>query len=157
MRIYLAGPLFSDAERAWLDDLASLLRRERFECFVPHEQFVGAEAATPEQVFRVDAEGVRSSNVMVAWLDGPSVDDGTACEIGLFTQLISAGDPFYRGIVGIVTDIRVQRRRGNAVADGMNLFLVGAIRTAGTDCRSIEEAIEAVKRLAIDAPRPSTS
>ena len=39
VRIYVAGALFSEAERAWLDGLAARVRGEGFECFVPHEQF----------------------------------------------------------------------------------------------------------------------
>jgi nucleoside 2-deoxyribosyltransferase len=148
MRIYLAGSLFSDAERAWLDALASRLRAEGFDCFVPHEQFDELTELTPAEVYRVDAEGVRSANALVAWLDGPLVDDGTACEIGMFAQLVASGDPKYRGIVGIVTDLRLQRRRGNAVGDGMNLFVVGAIEAAGRICWSVEDALEALAELA---------
>ena len=147
MRIYLAGALFSEAERTWLDGLAVRLRAAGFDCFVPHEQFSELKELTPEEVYRVDAEGVRSANVLLAWLDGPSVDDGTACEIGMFAQLVASGDPQYRGIVGIVTDLRLQRRRDVAVGDGMNLFVVGAVKAAGRVCWSVEEALEELKAL----------
>ena len=79
--------------------------------------------ADPEEVYRVDGDGLRASNALLAWLDGPMVDDGTATEIGVFAELVRSGDPRYRGIVGLVTDLRLQRRRGNAVGDGMNLFV----------------------------------
>ncbi len=148
MRIYLAGPLFSDAEREWLDRLAQRLRAEGFDCFVPHEHFDSLAELTPAEVFRVDAGGVRSANVLVAWLDGPVVDDGTACEIGMFAELVAGGDPRYRGIVGIVTDLRLQRRRGNAVGDGMNLFVIGAIEQAGRVCWSVDEAVDALREFA---------
>ena len=98
MNVYLAGPLFSDAERAWLD--------------------------------------------------GPIVDDGTACEIGMFAQLIASDAGQYRGIVAVVTDLRLQRRRGLAVGDGMNLFVAGAIESAGQICWSVEEAVDALRALA---------
>ena len=39
-------------------------------------------------VYRIDTEGLRSANALVAWLDGPMVDDGTACEIGMFAELV---------------------------------------------------------------------
>lgn len=150
MRIYLAGPLFSEAERAWLDGLARRLRDEGFDCFVPHEQFDALRELTPAEVFRVDVAGLRSADAVVAWLDGPIVDDGTACEIGLFAQLVAGGDPQYRGIVGIVTDLRLQRRRGNAVGDGMNLFVIGAIEQAGRVCWSVDDAVDALRALAED-------
>ena len=85
--------------------------------------------------------------MLLAWLDGPVVDDGTACEIGMFAQLVASGDPRYRGIVGLVTDLRLQRRRGNAVGDGMNLFVIGAIEATGRVCWSVDEAVEALREL----------
>ncbi len=147
MQLYLAGPLFSEAERDWLDRFAQRLRSEGFDCFVPHEHFDALAELTPAEVFRVDAGGVRSANVLVAWLDGPVVDDGTACEIGMFAELVAGGDPRYRGIVAIVTDLRLQRRRGNAVGDGMNLFVIGAIEQVGRVCWSVDEAVEALREL----------
>jgi hypothetical protein len=145
--IYVAGPLFSEAERAWLDGLAARLRAEGFDCFVPHENFTELRELTPGEVYRVDAAGVRGANVLLAWLDGPVVDDGTACEIGMFAELVAGADPRYRGIVGLVTDLRLQRRRGNAVGDGMNLFVIGAIEASGRLCWSVDEAVEALKAL----------
>ena len=141
MRLYVAGPLFSEAERAWLDGLAAALRAEGFDCFVPHEQFSELRDVTLDEVFRIDAEGLRGANALVAWLDGPCVDDGTACEIGMFAQLVAGGDPRYRGVVGIATDLRLQRRRGAVVGDGLNLFVGGAIAEAGVLCWSVEEAV----------------
>ncbi len=81
---------------------------------------------------------------------GPVVDDGTACEIGMFAQLVASGDSRYRGIVGLVTDLRLQRRRGKAVGDGMNLFVAGAIEAAGRICWSVDEAIVALRELERD-------
>ena len=153
MLIYVAGPLFSEAERAWLDELAARLRAEGLECFVPHENFSELKELTPEEVFRVDARGVRDANVLLAWLDGPVIDDGTACEIGMFAQLVASGDPRYRGIVGLITDLRLQRRRGVAVGDGMNLFVIGAIESAGRLCWSVDDAIVALRELAASAPQ----
>ena len=92
--------------------------------------------------------------MLLAWLDGPVVDDGTACEIGMFAELVARGDPRYRGIVGLVTDLRLQRRRGNAVGDGMNLFVIGAIEASGRVCWSVDEAVEALRELAAAGTGP---
>src|SRR5436189_6307037 len=97
MRLYVAGPLFSEAERAWLDDLAARLRTEGFECFVPHENFPELADVTLEEVYRIDSEGLRSSNALVAWLDRPMVDDGTASEIGKFAEHQRYGRDELRG------------------------------------------------------------
>jgi nucleoside 2-deoxyribosyltransferase len=147
VQIYLAGPLFSEAERAWLDGLAARLRSEHLDVFVPHENFDALAELTPEEVYRVDGAGLRASNALLAWLDGPMVDDGTAAEIGAFAELVASGNPYYRGIVGLATDLRLERRRGKAPGDGMNLFVTGAIASAGRVCWSVDEAIGALHDL----------
>jgi hypothetical protein len=148
MRLYVAGPLFSEAERAWLDSLAGRLRAEGFDCFVPHENFSELADVSVENVYAVDTDGLRSANALVAWLDGPMVDDGTACEIGMFAELVRSGGDQYRGIVGIVTDLRLERRRDqDVVGGGMNLFVVGAVESCGRLVHSVDDAVAALREL----------
>jgi hypothetical protein len=77
---------------------------------------------------------------MIALLDGPSVDDGTACEIGMFHALMQA-DPSKKGIVGLITDIRATRGEST----GINLFVQGVIEDVGCIVASIEEASEVLR------------
>jgi hypothetical protein len=148
LRLYLAGPLFSEAERSWLDLLAARLRKEGFECFVPHEQFTELTDVTVEEVYRIDTEGLRSANALVAWLDGPMVDDGTACEIGMFAELVRSESERYRGIVAIATDLRLERRREQGVVGGgMNLFVGGAIESCGTIVYAVDDVVAALREL----------
>ena len=148
MRLYVAGPLFSEAERSWLDLLAARLRAEGFECFVPHEQFAELADVTVEDVYRIDTEGLRSSNAVVAWLDGAMVDDGTACEIGMFAELVRTDSERYRGIVAIATDLRLERRRAQGVVGGgMNLFVGGAIESCGKIVYAVDEIVAALHEL----------
>jgi len=148
VRVYVAGPLFSEAERSWLDGLARRLRAEGFECFVPHEKFAELADVTLEEVYRIDADGVRSAEALVAWLDGPMVDDGTACEIGMFAELVRTGGGHHRGIVAIATDLRLERRRRqDVVAGGLNLFVAGAIESCGAIVHSADDAVTALHAL----------
>ena len=148
LRLYVAGPLFSEAERSWLDGLAARLRSEGFDCFVPHENFPDLADVTVERVYQVDTEGLRSANALVAWLDGPMVDDGTACEIGMFAELVHSGGDHYRGIVAIATDLRLERRRQQSVVGGgMNLFVGGAIESCGTIVHTADEVVAALRAL----------
>ena len=148
MRLYVAGPLFSEAERSWLDALAARLRAESFDCFVPHENFPELADVTLELVYRIDTAGLRSANALVAWLDGPMVDDGTACEIGMFAELCRNGGEQYRGIVAISTDIRLERRRQvNVVGGGMNLFVGGAIESCGRIVHTVDDVVAALHAL----------
>jgi hypothetical protein len=150
LRLYVAGPLFSEAERSWLNTLAARLRSEGFDCFVPHEHFPELTDVTVEEVYRIDTDGLRSAHALVAWLDGPIVDDGTACEIGMFAELVR-GDGnrgHYRGIVGIDTDLRLERRRDEGVVGGgMNLFVVGAVESCGEIVHDVDDLIAALRRL----------
>ena len=148
MRLYLAGPLFSEAERLWLDGFAARLRAEGFECFVPHEHFPELADVTVEAVYRIDTQGLRSANALVAWLDGAMVDDGTACEIGMFAELVRGGIGDYRGIVAIATDLRLERRREqDVVGGGLNLFVAGAIESCGKIVHAVDEVVEALHEL----------
>jgi hypothetical protein len=148
VKVYVAGPLFSQAERTWLDALAARLRAEGFDPFVPHEHFPELADVTLEQVYGIDTEGIRGANALVAWLDGPMVDDGTACEIGMFAELVRGGGDQYRGIVAIETDIRLERRRdANVVGGGMNLFVRGAIESCGSIEHSVDDVVAALRAL----------
>lgn len=153
MQVYVAGPLFSEAERSWLDALAARLRAEGIDCFVPHENFPELADVTLEQVYRIDTDGLRSSNALVAWLDGPMVDDGTACEIGMFAELVRSGGEHYRGIVAVATDLRLERRRqASVVGGGMNLFVGGAIASCGTIVHTVDEVVDALGGLGEPGP-----
>jgi nucleoside 2-deoxyribosyltransferase len=142
MRIYLAGSIFTPYERSFLADCAEHLRAEGFDVFVPHEQGLVGLEATPEAVFAVDAGGVESADAVLAVLDGPSVDDGTACEIGLFFGLTQR-DPERKGVVGLLTDLRGERRGDFAV----NLFVRGCIEASGgAVVGSLDEALAILER-----------
>ena len=74
---------------------------------------------------------------MLALLDGPSIDDGTACEIGIFWGQMQA-DPEKRGVVGLLTDLRGTRLGSK----GLNRFVQGCIEaTGGTVVHTIDDAI----------------
>jgi len=143
MLIYLAGSIFTPYERAFLDECATRLRAEGFDVFVPHERkdLVGVDV-TAEAVFVADAGGVVDADAVLAVLDGPSVDDGTACEIGLFYGL-KQRDPERSGVVGLLTDLRGERRGEFAI----NLFVRGCIdASGGAVVDSLDDAIAILGR-----------
>ena len=101
-----------------------------------------ARGEPPEAVFAVDAGGVESADAVLAVLDGSSVDDGTACEIGLFYGL-KQGDPERKGVVGLLTDLRGERRGDFAI----NLFVRGCIdASGGAVVSSLDEALAMLQR-----------
>ena len=109
MRVYLAGPLFTLAERrfmAHLRDLAGAL--PGVSPLWPGDLFVdddlaGLGPAAKEHIFQGCLTALVGCDLVLAVLDGPSVDDGTAWEAGyayarglpvwgLRTDFRSAGD-----------------------------------------------------------------
>jgi nucleoside 2-deoxyribosyltransferase len=141
VKIYFAGPLFTPYERSFIDDCAAALRADGFDVFVPHEHELATDVdVTPAWIFAKDRPGIENADAVLAILDGPSVDDGTACEIGMFHALMQA-DPSKKGIVGLLTDIRGMRGEST----GVNLFVQGVIEDVGRIVTSFDEARDALK------------
>jgi nucleoside 2-deoxyribosyltransferase len=80
MKIYLAGPLFSVAERNFNNELARLLRTKGHEVWLPQE--FEQRSMTASQIFSKDVEGIDWADVVVANMDGPDPDSGTSWECG---------------------------------------------------------------------------
>ena len=143
MRIYFAGPLFTPYERGYIDECAAQLRSDGFEVFVPHEHELAQSDTTPGWIFAKDIDGLASAHAVLALLDGPMVDDGTACEIGIFYALMQS-DPTKKGVVGLLTDLRGTRGENS----GLNLFVEGCIEaTGGEVVSSFAAALAALRRL----------
>jgi len=135
--------LFTPYERGYIDECAARLRAEGFDVFVPHEHELAQSDTTAEWIFAKDLEGLRVANAVLALLDGPMVDDGTACEIGIFYALMQS-DPTKKGIVGLLTDLRGSRGESS----GVNLFVEGCIEaTGGEVVSSFGDALAVLRRL----------
>ena len=148
MKIYFAGPLFTPYERGYIDECAVQLRADGFEVFVPHEHELALdEDVTAVWIFAKDRPGVEGANALLAILDGPSIDDGTACEIGMFHALMQS-DGSKKGIVGLLTDLR----GGRGESTGINLFVQGVIEDAGEIVDSFDAAHAALRQLRSSEP-----
>ena len=44
-KVYIAGPLFNDHERDFLETIALNLEKEGFKCFLPHRDLTGVEVS----------------------------------------------------------------------------------------------------------------
>ena len=141
MKVYFAGPLFTPYERAFLDGCAARMRAAGIDVFVPHESILATAETTAAEVFAKDSDGIAAANALVALLDGPAIDDGTACEIGLFHGLATS-DPAKKGIVGLVTDFRTSL----PARQGLNLFVRGCIESTGEVCTSIDGVLDDLER-----------
>ena len=113
MKIYFAGPLFSEAERDWIRstiqkiESLAVQRETEIEIIFPYDlitqkeiQRLGAKAK--HEIFSRCKSHLDDADLMIALLDGSQVDDGTAWEIGYFYAQKSSEQK----IVGIRTDFR---------------------------------------------------
>jgi hypothetical protein len=140
VRVYFAGPLFTPYERSFIDECAARLRAVGIEVFVPHENALAGGDTSAATIFEKDWNGLSEANAVVALLDGPTVDDGTACEIGIFYALMQT-DSTKKGIVGLLTDLRATLGHEG---HGVNLFVLGCVEAGGKVCGSVDEVVEAL-------------
>lgn len=101
-RVYLAAPLFSDAERKYNTSLAEILEKNLFEVYLPQE--TGDDSGMrdgPEQnrLFRRNLHALKESDTIVAITEGADADSGTAWEMGYASAL---GKP----VIALRTDFR---------------------------------------------------
>ncbi len=94
--IYLAGPLFSAAEKAWNRRLRDYIESAGLSVFLPQE--LPADSP-PEEIAATSRAALERSQLVIAVLDGPDADSGTAWECGF-----AAG--IGKKVVGVRTDFR---------------------------------------------------
>lgn len=110
-KVYLAGPLFSLAEVGFNAELARFLEIQGFEVWLPqaHEP----RSKTARAIFEMDVAAIDWADMVVACMDGPDPDSGTAWECG---YAYAKGKP----IVCYRTDFRVS---GDTEGAPYNLML----------------------------------
>jgi nucleoside 2-deoxyribosyltransferase len=99
MRLYFAGPLFTQAERAWNHAVAAALVMQGHAVFLPQAEVQELTSLDADAIFAIDLRGIHSAEAVVAILDGADPDSGTSFECGLAYAL---GIP----IVAVRTDFR---------------------------------------------------
>jgi nucleoside 2-deoxyribosyltransferase len=80
MKLYLAGPLFTTAERAFNNGLGVAFGALGFDVWLPQDE--EPRDKTAEAIFAKDVEGIDWADTVVACMDGPDPDSGTAWECG---------------------------------------------------------------------------
>src|ERR1700674_5569197 len=108
MKIYIAAPLFSDAERTWNVALRDRLLAWGYDTYLPQEDGEIAFSAIKKKpdivkvrkrVFENDIKEVKQCDLLLCVLDGRAVDEGVCIELGIAYTL---GKP----CIGYKTDFR---------------------------------------------------
>ncbi len=136
--LYLAGPLFTQAEQAWLQNVKAELVRAGHEVCWPFELFKAGQIAdwgpiAPRRIMERCREALDGADRVIAWLDGTQVDDGTAWEIG---YAHAKG----KLIHGVRTD---SRQSGDTSHSVVNAMVEASCQTIS---RSIPELLVALRR-----------
>ncbi|MEZ5336385.1 MAG: nucleoside 2-deoxyribosyltransferase [Methanolobus sp.] len=134
-QIYLAGPLFSRAERDFNMMLRDRLVEMGFLVFLPQEDGNDTESSRLEDrqrnIFENDVQGIDESDIVLAVLDGGSdVDSGTAWEMG---YAYAKGTP----VLGLKTDFRTFGDEGI-----VNLMMEMSIEALEKDVEGILKVLE---------------
>lgn len=85
IKLYLAGPLFTLAEREFNRQLKNKLTRLGYDVFLPQEAETTkrANGESSLSVVQGDKDGVEWCDVLLAILDGADPDSGTSVEVGI--------------------------------------------------------------------------
>lgn len=149
-RIYLAAPLFNDSERRFNAELCSALELKA-DVFLPQRDGLLlrdlVDSGVPDEdarrlIFDVDVGAIRESDALVAVLDGRTVDEGVALELGIAYAL-------EKQCIGLKTDDRA------LLSSGDNPMVLGACAHI---CRSVGELTHVLVTLSVARTRiePST-
>jgi len=96
---YIAGPLFDEGERWWVEQVEKTVIAEGFRTFLPHRDNPAKTPETVRVIFENNRDGIKRADLIVANLNGVTTDDGTAWELGYAAAL---GTPS----IGVYTDWR---------------------------------------------------
>lgn len=116
--VYVAGPLFDEGERWFIETIDARIAGHGLETFLPHRDNPVKTAENCAQIFRNDRDAIDRCDLVVANLNGVTTDDGTAWEIGYAHGTRTP-------VIGLFTDWR--RRFDNEVVNLMIEESVDAI------------------------------
>jgi nucleoside 2-deoxyribosyltransferase len=134
MKVYIAGPLFTEGERWFLEKIDGICAQRNLKTFLPHRDV--DESRSCQEIFEQDLKELKSADTVIAVLDGLDVDSGTAFEIGVASTL-------GKYIIGIKTDFRAMAyaNRANPLEAEMNLMIRYSINGLCRDLKELEEEL----------------
>ena len=155
MKIYFANALFSQADINYNAQLATQIRNlsPQIDLYLPQENndINDKQAyADSKMIAQADTEKLLASDLVIAILDGNTIDNGVASEIGVaYAQKIP--------IIGLYTDTRQQGAGNQQKLDALsqvaenqfhyvNLYTTGLIKLNGTIVNNEADLLTAIKQ-----------
>lgn len=137
---YLASHFFNDAMFKWTEDLARFIEENTdLKLYVPqrnadiNDKKNNDDIITDIKIAQADTAELKKANILIACLDGLTIDDGVAGEImahGVMGEFEKENNiDFPRMIIGIITDMRYLGTGENKLY--RNLMIVGKVKEHG--------------------------
>lgn len=167
MKIYLAGPIFTERDRMYLDYLYERIVevQPNADIYVPHRNKSindKTKCATSYDIYWGDYNRLKETDLLIAVVSGDMPPIGTTCEIGIFTQMIDADNN--KKLIALYDDCRegyltcqgevgnqklnaLRKEPGECQMSYINIFLTGAIKTHGTLVTTSDELIREVAKV----------
>lgn len=82
MLAYIAGPLFNEKEREFLEEINTVCQAIGMSTYLPAQDGGLLSQDNDTEVFQTDIEALNKADIVVANLNGVDVDSGTAFELG---------------------------------------------------------------------------
>jgi len=163
-RIYIAAPMFSEADRDYNEKVTKRIEELGFTCYLPQRNEAindKTKCASSVPIYEGDTEELRKADILVCLLDGATIDPGVAAEIGWVAgwNTMNAKYNLSVPIYGLFTDSRDGTNtpaHSNALLSKMkllneevaesqfpyaNLYVVGAIKKYGKIVSSVDSLI----------------
>ena len=140
MKGYLASHFFNDAMFRWTEDLAQYIEKNTdLDLYVPqrnadiNDKKNNDATITDIKISQADTERLKEANILIANLDGLTIDDGVSAEImahGIMAEFEKDNNiNFPRLIIGIITDMRYIGTGENKLY--RNLMIIGKVKEHG--------------------------
>lgn len=137
---YLASHFFNDAMYKWTENLARYIEENtELEFYVPqrnadiNDKKNNDDIITDIKIAQADTAELKKANIVIACLDGLTIDDGVAGEVmahGVMAELEEEYKvDFPRMIIGVITDMRYLGTGENKLY--RNLMIVGKVKEHG--------------------------
>ncbi len=147
MRVYFARPIFTPAEREYnakIERMIDELGIDRPQWSV-EPQDKSDRRSRAKRVFDSCMQGIEPANALLAILTGTEVDDGTACEMGIFYALMEQ-QTARKGIIGLLDDWRTDVQSEHVQGKGLNQLLLGCIHSGGELMQTPEAAMSRLRQ-----------
>lgn len=157
MKVYFANGLFSQADAEFNAKIVAKIRAQYplVEVYLPQENASINDKnnyANSLMIAKADTDEVLASDLLIAVLDGPTIDNGVASEIGVAYQ---AKVP----IIGLYTDTRRLGADNQQKLDTLqqvaenqfhylNLYTTGLIKLNGKIVTSVDDLVVAIDEYA---------